>query len=91
MPEQLNICLHIEDEPYLVIESNINFLPGDAELYADVWQLPTEDEKKKHFLAPNKRLATYRGQQALTDAVLHLSEILGEPVAHRIRKVAPCP
>jgi len=77
MEEELNICLHVEGKPQLVIESNINFRPKDDCLYAQVWQLGN----------PNKLLKSYGGRHALTDAVLHLSELLGEPIAHKLRKV----
>jgi hypothetical protein len=84
MTDQLNIVLHIEDEPDLVIESNINLKPSDKELYAQVWRLPEEVGKT---FKPNKLLKTFNGRYAIVDAVSYLSELVGEPIAHRLRKV----
>jgi hypothetical protein len=85
MTEKLNIVLHLEGEPYLVIETNLNCRPTtEAGIYAQVWRLPEDTETFK----PNKHLKTYYGRHALTDAVLYLSELLQEPIAHKLRRSA---
>lgn len=83
MPDQSNIVLHAEGKPEIVIETNLNLMPAAREtLYAQVWACPDPYP----FGVNNKLLKTFYGDHCLTDAVLYLSELLDEPVAHKLKK-----
>lgn len=79
LDEELSMILHAEGVEDLVIETNINLEPKSAELYADIWLLP---EKNQSYKA-NKCLHQFKGEDAVSDAVKQLGEILNDPLAGR--------
>jgi len=78
MNEQLNIVLNVDGTNYC-IETNLNLRAKPHELYAQIWH-----HVDGHMLADH--VHTERGPHALTDAVLWLSDLLKEPVAHKLKK-----
>lgn len=79
-----NIVLQVEDHPGWCIETNIAWEKNPKRWIADLY-----DEREKDpagIWKPSKLVESFKGEHALTDAVLHLSDLLNEPVAHKVRK-----
>lgn len=77
---QLNMLLRIEGTDYF-IETNLNLKSNSNELYAQVWYHPSVQSMANC-------LHTSWGEHAITDAVLWISEYMGEMVAHRLTRQA---
>ena len=85
-----NIVLTVEDYPGWCIETNIGWEKDPGKWCADIWDERKLDMEESFLLkrpfVPAKLVKSFSGEHCLTDAVLFLSEILGDYVAHRIRR-----
>ena len=74
--QQKTIILDIEGTPYS-IETNLTGDLDHRDIYATIYKVGNG--------RPVWQME-YRGVNAITDAVMAINEVVGEPVAHRLKK-----